>query len=266
MSIQQAYSLASRYVQGFPLRTLLESYKILPAINKEEAISALGVRHEVYCKEKKFEHINVAGIETDEFDHHSTQLLLSKGSDKIGCTRFIHNETDGEQHLLPIEIHGKDKLDSRVMDAMKATGLRYAEISRLAVHPDYRGQGSTLTGKGLFGASSALLTLICGIKAYADISDTRFMLAFVERGLLRRLERMNVPLLVIGEPIEHRGQRFPILIDRERIHLAPFMVTHFERIKNEMETHLAKAQTLRPTIDENKLDLVRMPANDFHPA
>ena len=88
----------------------------------------------------------------------------------IGCTRFVHGQFDGNAaQNLPMEEYANKSLNHGLMQSIRESGKSYAEVSRLSILAEFRGnKGHNHKPLGLFAANSALLKLVLGIKAYAD--------------------------------------------------------------------------------------------------
>lgn len=197
------------------------NYQVIPAMDPALAAESYKVRHKVYCAELNYEASNSSGIETDEFDHHSTQIVVYSRSAKssIGCVRLVHGHHEGKNYLLPFEHHCKGKLDTRLISMVKESGHKYAEVSRLAIDQDYRhiGRKKALKGHKHNKSSFILLSLYLGLQALARQQNVRYLFAIVEPRLLKNLHRHNVAAIQVGPGIDHRGLRVPILIDVEDI-------------------------------------------------
>lgn len=196
------------------------SYHVVPATSTELQNHAYRIRHSVYCKELNFEEGNTLAIEQDEYDAHSSQIVVYNRQVKsyIGCARLVHGYHNGERKTLPIEHHCAGKLDQKIMDMIKNSGHKYAEISRLAIDKDFRHIGRKDASKTMtkqFSSSCTLLSLYLGLQALGRQQGVKYALAIVEPRLLKNLHRHSIPAMQIGEAIDHRGLRVPIMIDGE---------------------------------------------------
>lgn len=198
------------------------SYRVMPAVTEELKLEAFKVRHKVYCAELGYEKNNFHGVETDNFDSHSTQMVVYSRAVKayVGCLRLVHGRHNDVLHNLPMELHCAGKLDQKIIDMVKQSGHRYAEVSRLAIDKNFRHIGRKDVTKALGKekkSSFVLISLYLGLQALARQQNVRYLLAIVEPRLLKNLHRHEIPAFQIGEAIEHRGLRVPILIDTEDI-------------------------------------------------
>lgn len=248
--------------EAFNLMT--HAYQVMPAVNPTLQAEAFKVRHKVYCAELNYEETNAHGIEQDEYDHHSTQMVVYSRSHKsyIGCVRLVHGHHEGQRRELPFEHHCKDRLDHRILSMVKESGHRYAEVSRLAIEKDFRHVGRQHTNRALGGqtkSSFALLSLYLGLQAMARQQNVRYLFAIVEPRLLRNLHRHNVPAIQIGQGVDHRGLRVPILIDVEDIEkIIPSAV---KPIYGAIRRDVSKL--LQPAAKESVADLAPLPLREL---
>lgn len=206
--------------EAFNLMT--HAYQVMPAVTPDLKAEAFRVRHKVYCAELNYEAENTSGMEEDEFDHHSTQMVLYSRAHKsyIGCVRLVHGRHEGGHHELPFEHHCRGRVNNKIFAMVKESGHHYAEVSRLAIEKNFRHVGRDKTNQALGGqtkSSFALLSLYLGLHAMARQQGVRYLFAIVEPRLLRNLHRHNVPAIQIGQGVDHRGLRVPVLIDVEDI-------------------------------------------------
>jgi N-acyl amino acid synthase of PEP-CTERM/exosortase system len=204
------------------INLMTHSYQVMPAISSDLEKEAYKVRHKVYCTELNYEESNPEGLESDDFDHHSTQMVVYSRADKayIGCLRLVHGHKNGQYHTLPFEHHCKDELDHKIINMIKQSGHKYAEVSRLAIDREFRHIGKKNGNKTLGKKSKSsfvLLSLYLGLQALARQQNVRYLFAIVEPRLLNNLHRHSIPAIKIGNGINHRGIRIPILIDVEDI-------------------------------------------------
>lgn len=214
-------------------------FSVIPALTPEQITKALKVRYAVYCQDKGFVKVNAIGVETDRYDDCSTHLLLTMDDEVIGCTRFVH--CSSTMRTLPLEGYAKG-LDLDVVNAIKESGLNYVEVSRLAILKEYRGNRER--GGERIAASTPLIVLALGVRAYSYIRDIPYMFAAVEPGLQKCMDNFVVKTQRIGAAFEHRGTRVPLLLLRDYSSLSPYLQFHYERIHAELRQHLETAGKL----------------------
>lgn len=198
---------------------LTHSYRVVPAISHELAHEAYKIRHKVYCSELNFEEINHQEIERDHFDDHSSQLIVyhKRAKSYVGCVRLVHGYHNGAHFELPFEHHCRGKLDEAFIQKIKQSGAPYAEVSRLAIDKDFRNKKAKEHSHNHHSSkaisSSVLLSLYLGLQALAKQQQLRYIFAIVEPRLLNNFHKHGIPAVQVGQAIDHRGLRVPIVID-----------------------------------------------------
>ncbi len=184
---------------------------------------AFKIRHKVYCSEFKYEDTRDTEMEEDEFDNHSSHMVVYSRSHKsyIGCARLVHGRHEGVSKELPFEHHCANQIDHKILNSIKNSGHEYAEVSRLTIEKNFRNMGQKKGKKSLSRQKNynafALITLYLGVQAMARQQGIRYLFAIVEPRLLKNLHHHNVPAIQIGKGVDHRGLRVPIMIDVEDI-------------------------------------------------
>lgn len=255
-------SLASQTREVWSLLT--HSYKVVPAVSAQLAREAHTIRHRVYCSELNFEQINHQEIEADDYDHHASQLLVyhKKAKAYVGCARLVHGFHEGVHFKLPFEHHCHGRLDEEVINKIKESGERYAEISRLAIDKDFRHRGhSSKLGlpqefklKSLAvrsaGSASILLSLYLGLQALSKEQKVRYVFAIVEPRLLKNFHKHGIPAVQVGQGVDHRGLRVPIVIDVHEFETC--MPMPFRRLYRAIQRDVAKF--LSPALAAKELE------------
>lgn len=216
--IDRYFSMFGKTKEIFAL--FRNQYEVIPALTPELKAIAYQLRYKVYCQEFGFEGENSAEMEQDEYDHHSTQILLFfKPLNKfIGCARFVHGQIGDTQYKLPLQYMTEDPATHEPINTARLYSENIAEVSRLAIDRDYRhlnraGGSSTSTVR----SSCALLALLLGVQAFAKQSNTKYMYAVVEKKLWNTMNKLKIPVRPLGEHVEHRGKRYPIMLNRDEI-------------------------------------------------
>lgn len=182
------------------------------------------VRHAVYCEEFAFESVRGDARETDEWDAHSIHFLVQcvATGRYIGCARLIIPPVSYPCTPLPFERICENTIDHAVVDPKELPRESIAEVSRLAIIPDFRRRGGKRTSRKreralrtegrtvvpcvLTGLAIRLLLL-----ARRRGIDTLFML--IERRLARYFGILaGIQPQIIGNPVEHRGTRVPAML------------------------------------------------------
>lgn len=204
-------------------------YTLYPALTPEFMREAYRLRQKVFCAEFGYFKTNERQEEQDDYDKFSTQVVLYYKPQNIfiGGARFIHGHQKDSEIILPFEALSNGGLDADVISRVKKSGEKYAEISRLSIDRSFRHVGTKRDGAcgTPMRASCATIAMLLGIQAFAKLTETRYMFAFVEQRLINLLRKLSVPCTVIGEAVEHLGKRYPILMDRDEIEkIIPFLM------------------------------------------
>lgn len=200
---------------------LSNEYQVYPVVTPELFKASAKIRHAVFCEELGYEPERVQKIEYDQYDSHSTHLILKQRSidSYVGCARIIHGQQDGVQRTLPFEKICRDTADWKIIEEIKGSGKKYCELSRLSVLKTQRSDGAKTLKAGSvgeIGTSIATYALYMGIGALTRYHDIQYYFALIEHKLYRSLQRSGIPAQQIGEPIEFRGRRIPVLISLEQ--------------------------------------------------
>lgn len=197
----------------------------VPATTKELRNACYRIRHEVYCRELKYEPLRPDGLETDAFDAHAAHCLIRsiQRGQFIGCIRLILPNPDDPAAPFPFERTCAETLDRTVVDPAKLPRDRIAEVSRLAVVSEYRrrkgeAKGPGTIGTGDFGTSDRPrfpyipVGLYLGMVAQAKHHGIQTLFMLTEPRLARHLSLLGVRIQRIGGPVAHRGRRVPSML------------------------------------------------------
>jgi len=128
-----------------PIRTSLRNQffaYFTPVYANTDALKeeVYGIRHHVYCDEFGFEAGNSKQIEKDSYDDYSHHFLVRHNASGkyAGCIRLILPSDALGDTPLPVEEHFFDTLDREVLDPSSLVRGEFAELSRLAVHGNFR--------------------------------------------------------------------------------------------------------------------------------
>jgi N-acyl amino acid synthase of PEP-CTERM/exosortase system len=226
-------------------------FRAMPALDDDRRRAVYAIRHAVYCEELGYEAVRPDGLESDDYDARSVHCLLQsvRNGDFVGCVRLILADPDDVTRALPFERLCAATLDRSIYDPAKLDRTRIAEVSRLAVTAQYRRRkgeqkvalpidesdfGTPDRPRFPYIAAGLYLAMIALARHHRI--ETLFMLT--ERRLTRQLSRLGVGLRTIGEPVQHRGTRYPsMMVVQEVIDGLNFFVRPlFAVIASEMET------------------------------
>lgn len=182
------------------------------------------IRYQVYCRETGFEDPSefTDGKERDGHDSHSVHFvvrdplnsqwmaamrLVLAGSGRIPSEEFCNIEPPPEKFL---------------------TRSNFVEFSRLCVLQSHRRHNRDRSmGLNVVDGRSGevkitrpdprypeiMLGLINSVFEWARRNDVRYCYFLINRALARTLQRLNLDLRPVGNPVEHRGTRIPYIVD-----------------------------------------------------
>jgi N-acyl amino acid synthase of PEP-CTERM/exosortase system len=201
------------------LRRLDTYFRLQEASTPELLTSALSLRYQVYCLERKFEEAEQFAdrLETDEYDKRSIHgLVFYRPTDEaIGTARLILPEPGGME--LPIQ----SLLRTLDVDAACYFPIgTTAEVSRFAISRDFRRRNSDQAGPSDQFETAASRDTECRsnmpclglIQIVLQMSVARGIThwaAVMEPALLRMLVAMGIRFNPIGPRISHHGIRQP---------------------------------------------------------
>lgn len=206
----------------------LRYFEIVPGHDEATRREVFRLRYQVYCEERGYEDRQAfpGGEEHDAYDADSVfALVRHRASGRAaGCVRLITNaRTSGLRFPFEQLCHGH--LDAQALDLQQLDRDRCGEISRLAVHSDFRRRSADvdsgfgelepesyfggdrrypLVAMGLFVAATAL-ALNAGLEQVVVVMEPR---------LARLLASAGLPFQQIGAIIQYRGRRAPFRIRR----------------------------------------------------
>lgn len=205
-------------------------FEIVPAINDSLKAEAYRVRHAVYCEDLGFEPTRTDKLETDQYDPHSIHLLIRdvRSNTFIGCTRIVRPSMDTNQGLLPFERTCANTLDRTIIDPMKLPRDKIGEVSRLAVVALYRRrkgeaeQPINLSEEDYHEEPLPRfpyipLGLYLGTVELARLNGIQILFMLTEERLANHFGRLGAQPEFIGGSTEHRGARFPSMMNVEGI-------------------------------------------------
>lgn len=201
-------------------------FEIVPAFSNALKDEVYRVRHQVYCEDLAFEPVRPERRETDEHDANALHLLMRsvKTGEFIGCTRIVRPPPADPHYRLPFEKTCATALDRSIIDPEKLPRHRIAEVSRLAVIASYRrrkGEASStisLPDEDFETRKSPRfpyipLGLYLGTTELARRSGVDTLFVLTERRQANHFTKLGVKLQIIGQAVEHRGERVPAVMD-----------------------------------------------------
>lgn len=200
-------------------------FEIVPAFSDTLKDEAYRVRHQVYCEDLEFEPVQADRREIDEHDSHSLHLLIRniRTGEFIGCTRIVRPPLDDPHYQLPFEKTCGVALDRSIIDPAKLPRRSISEVSRLAVIAGYRRRKGEAT-KAIsisdedFGSLRQPRFPFIPIGLYlatteiARLNEIETLFVLTEKRLAQHFSKLGSVLKVIGNSIEHHGERIPSMM------------------------------------------------------
>ncbi len=208
-----------------------EYFEVVPVRDPEARREVFRLRFAVYCEELAYEERSAFpdGEERDAFDDDSEFALLRHRATgrSVGCVRLIVNSRSPDLRF-PFEGVCADRLDGRLIDLASLDRSRVGEISRLAVHQDFRrrkGESETPEGgsepEGHFGGNRRYPLIAMGLflsaTALAMNRGLDQVLVMMEPRLARLLGSCGIRFTQVGEVIDYHGRRGPFRITRAEL-------------------------------------------------
>ena len=210
-------------------------FEALPATDGATRREVFRLRFAVYCEEHGYEAPSAFpdGEEHDAYDNDSTfALIRHRASGRAaGCVRLITNERTADLRF-PFEQLCSGQLDPQFFDLVHLARDRIGEISRLAVHQDFRRRRNDAGDSPPAGADTlASEVYYDGARRYPLVAMGLFLsasalalnagleqaLVVMEPRLARLLGGAGIPFTQVGDVITYRGRRAPFRITRDEL-------------------------------------------------
>ena len=191
------------------------------------------IRYDVYCREFGYEREEdcPGGFESDEYDDFAMHCLIKHRESGMGagCIRIVLPPHERPDFLLPMERFCADSLNDPVLHPSRLPRERIAEVSRLAVHTQFRRRpGESESPVGQLAMEDMTeeekrtfpllgLALFCAGTSLMRISGREDAFVMMERRLARRLTSTGFPFAQVGEPMEYHGSRAAYHVPVQRV-------------------------------------------------
>lgn len=206
------------------------------------------LRYAIYCEECGFlpSEDYPDQLESDEYDVHSALFsAVNEGEEVVGTSRLVLGREVEQQ--LPFVSHCPPNADFEFPPAAES-----AEISRLAVHSNYRrrkgdtlfgvneeelkrepGEKDAASGERRANAPLLVLGLYREMYCYSKANDIRYWYAAMEASLARVLSHFGFKFTVIGPRQDYYGPVRPYLgdlrkLEKELAESSPEMLAWFQ--------------------------------------
>ncbi len=199
------------------------SAKIKMAHSMNAQQESFKIRHRVYCEEQGWEPVVAAGTESDYLDRFANHVVLrDESSDTaIGSVRIIPASLDGVNIILPIERKFGASLANIFPSQTLPSRSRIAEVSRLAVLPEYRkmlDEPSPVLEQAYSGAMRFhAVRLFLGALACAQDQNMVALVLLTEPKLFRYLRALGFRHTHVGTGLDFHGVRVPILANVDEV-------------------------------------------------
>jgi N-acyl amino acid synthase of PEP-CTERM/exosortase system len=211
--------------------TFLRLFSIAPALDVADIAEVLRIRHEVYCRDLKWELPRDDGQESDEYDRHSIHWLLRRRDtgESVGCARLIFRRPEDPYYPLPFEKSCADAIDRNIADPTSLRRDTFGEVSRLAVLSAFRqrkGEANVpiAIGSDDYEARSRIarfpfitVSLFFGAAVVARRFGIEHVFVLTEPRLSDHFKRIGFDIHAVGKPIEHHGTRIPSVLSSSKV-------------------------------------------------
>lgn len=212
-----------------PAEALRSRFSVLPGASEQVRNEVFRLRHEIFCDEFRLFDKRMDGLEQDEFDAHSVQLLLkhARTGQPVGCVRVVKTRPGNHAYPLPFEKYCGDMLSQTTIDLSSLPREKIAEVSRLGVAPTFRrrkgesNRPAPLLDAGVENSDHVenprrypyiLISLYLGSVAIAHHEGIETLFTFTEIRLVEHFQRLGVPITPIHPPVSHKGVRLPCML------------------------------------------------------
>ncbi len=203
-----------------------EFFELVMADSEELLREVYRLRYQVLCIEKRLPGFDASrylnGLEKDEYDRHSSHILLRHRSSNsfIGTVRLILQDPLDPGKPFPIELHAQ--IDSDIVDINHLPRQHVAEISRFTIigqfskrRARYADVNTELRRKCITNRRrfpSICVALIVGIVRMCAKHNISHWLSVMDPALNRLLSCYGSNLYPIGPFIDYHGIRRPYYI------------------------------------------------------
>ncbi len=229
-------------------------FSIIPAFSEALKNEVYNIRHQVYCEDLKYEQTRSDKREIDSYDTQSLHILIRSNKTKefIGCVRIIRPQPDSSDQLLPFEKSCSAVLNRSIIDPAKLPPHKIAEASRLAIVSSYRkrkgeqNNPANITDHDYGTAKQPRfpyipVSLYLATFYLAHLNKIDYLFSLTEERLANHFKKLGFKIQLIGDSIEHRGNRFPSVMDVNATinGIRPILRPLYQTISNDIMEYLS---------------------------
>ncbi|MGR2739359.1 PEP-CTERM/exosortase system-associated acyltransferase [Billgrantia sp. Q4P2] len=246
--------------QGDRVREFLEQYRFIIARSQSSRYRAYALRHQVFREELQYRLGEDTDLpfEKDAHDKHSILCLLNHraSSSDAGCLRVVLPiDNAGQPQRLPLEESCSHGLTDPQLHPDRFERSSLCEVSRLAVHPDFRRTRECALGlreqdlqpleHNRLPPPSPLVTLSLFLAATAivGLSGRRHVFSMMEPRFARLLKISGLKFRQVGDIIDYCGPRAAYYIDQHQAErdLKSSLRPLYRHIKSTLAPQMANA-------------------------
>ena len=209
---------ASQHIEQFRLVVWQGEYLPEDATDAHSLYEAFRLRHQVFAEMKQWEEENADRLEIDEFDQKAQHFMLvgidaHKQEHVLAYTRLIkgnptpktpENQSDYNLPMQKADVNLK-KFHKDIHEG------RFLELSRLVANPVLRNTLRKIDNMSI--RSSDVLLYLTLEYCLNSPEPAEKIIVILEDFMCRRLDFFGIIYERIGQPVEHKGTRYPIMID-----------------------------------------------------
>lgn len=208
-------------------------FEFVPVRDAAARAEVFRLRYAVYCEELHYEDPAAFpdGQESDPYDARASFALLRQRASgrPVACVRLILSDAD---QPFPFEAVCRGRLDLARIDLAQLDRGHAGEISRLAIHQDFRRRRGEWQTPEATGEADALddgttsgqrrypllpMSLFLAAAALAMNRGLTQVFVMMEPRLARLLGACGIRFTQVGDVIDYHGQRGPFRITHEAL-------------------------------------------------
>ncbi len=241
-------------------KDFMNEFNFLIATSEESRVRAFSLRHQVFREELNYP-LGVdrsAPYENDIHDEHAIICLVQHKNSGLdaGCLRvvIIENDTPERLGVLPLEESCKMSLNNSLLKPQSFFRSSICEVSRLAVHPDFRKSKDSIAGvkehdiKAISQIDEKARSPIIGLSlflaatAIVGLTKRQHVFAMMEPRFARLLKLSGLSFEQVGDLTYYYGSRAAFYIDQKVAEkkMQPNLKPFYHQIKSEISSQLER--------------------------